>query len=150
MEEKNKRRQEANTKNKGKDRGFHKGGYKGIDNEYKAQEDSKPLEQSNHNNNHIGDYERGRNSKGVRRRHNNGGRGPHFATMKCYNCGNSGHPSYRCPDKPTSSQGERRNNYVQEDQASYGNQELNLDLERGENLMFYRVLLKDPSKEEPK
>src|SRR5271156_1945210 len=70
--------------------------------------------------------------------------------MKCYNCGNLGHPAYRCPEKPSTSQGERRNTYVQEDQASCHNQEVNLDSKKGENLMFHRILLKEPSKEEPK
>ena len=150
VEERNKKRQESNS-NRGRGRGFHRGGYKGRDNETKTQEDSKPVEQNHHNNNHRGGYQRGRNSyNGGRGRHSYGGRGSHFATMKCYNCGNLGHPAYRCPDKPSSSQGERRNNYVQEDQVSCHNQEVNLDSEKGENLMFRRILLKEPSKEEPK
>lgn len=39
---------------------------------------------------------------------------------------------------------------VQEDQASYSNQEVNLDSGKGDNLMLKRVLLKELSKEEPK
>lgn len=70
--------------------------------------------------------------------------------MNCYHYGKLGHLAYRCPEKASSSQSERKVNYVQEDQRKSINQEVSLDLEKGENFLFRRVFLKEPRKEEPK
>ena len=60
VEEYNKRRQESNPKNRGRGRGrgrgFHRGGYRGRDNESKTQEDAKLVEQNHHNNDNRGGY----------------------------------------------------------------------------------------------
>lgn len=68
--------------------------------------------------------------------------------MKCYNCHQLGHPTYRCPKKSSSSQGgERRVNYIQEDATNVKASEVSLDYEVGE--MMRRFLIKEPIKEEP-
>ena len=69
--------------------------------------------------------------------------------MKHYNCGKLGHPTYRCLKKASTSYGEKKITYVQEeDNQKVG--EVDLDIEKGENLMLWRVLVKELVKEEPK
>ena len=68
--------------------------------------------------------------------------------MKCYNCGQLGHPKYKCPHRASTSQnGERRVAYVQEDNVSMNSLEVHLMIEpEGESLMIRRTLLKEPVK----
>ena len=70
--------------------------------------------------------------------------------MKCYNCGQLGHPKYKCPQRASTSQnGERRVAYVQEDNVSMNSPEVQLMTEaQGENLMLRRTLLKESLKED--
>ena len=70
--------------------------------------------------------------------------------MKFYDCGQLGHPTYSWPKKGSTSQVEKRVNYVQQNTRSVKYAEVNLDLESGENLMFRRILIKEPTKVEPK
>ena len=75
----------------------------------------------------------------------------YFANMKCYHCGQVGHPAYSCPEKASSSSNEKRVAYAQEDTMSPKSSEVShIESEVGENLMFNRVLIRQPVKEEPK
>lgn len=69
--------------------------------------------------------------------------------MKCYNFVQLGHPAYRCPNKQSSSQGEKKIACVQEEDCSRHSQ-VSLDSEKGENLMLRRILIKEPTKDEHK
>jgi hypothetical protein len=71
--------------------------------------------------------------------------------MKCYHCQQLGHPTYRCPEKSSTSQGStKRVNYVQEESSSSNkHSEVPLESEEGENLMIRRTLIKELVKEEP-
>lgn len=90
-----------------------------------------------------GNYIRGRCfNSGGRGRFGSSGRSSHFSNMKCYNCGHLGHPAYRCFDKASSSQGDKKVSYVQKEISSSTSPEISLDSESGENLMFRRVLIK--------
>ena len=141
-------------KNKGRGRDFRggsRGGSSGRTNEQRNYGDSKWNEQTSENS-QRGGLNRGRGSNnGSRGRNgNNSSRGSHFSNMKSYNCGKLGHPAYRCPKKAsTSSHGQEKINYIQEENNSKAG-EVDLDVEKGENLMLRRVLVKDPVKEEPK
>lgn len=119
VEEMNKKKQEYHARVFGRGRDG-RGTHRGRDGDSKSQGDSKSNEK-NGDSSSRGNYRRGRGFK-------NGGRSSHLTTMKCYNCGNLGHPTYRCLEKDSSSQGERKVNYVQEDQGSNINREVNLDL----------------------
>ena len=69
--------------------------------------------------------------------------------MKCCNYGKLGHPTYKYLEKASSSYGEKKINYVQEeDYQKVG--EVDIDVEKIENLMLRRVLVKAPVKDEPK
>ena len=152
VEDKNRRKQDSNSRGRGRGRDSrgHRGGYGGRSNEPKATGDSKLIEQSGETSGR-GNFTRGRGfGGGARGRSNNFSRGSHFANMKCYHCGQLGHPAYRCPEKASSSQGDKKITYVQEECSNNITSEVNLDSEKGENLMFRRVLIKEPSKEEPK
>ena len=62
--------------------------------------------------------------------------------MKCFQCGKLGHLAYRCPEKASTSYGEKKITYVQEeDNQKIG--EVDLDIEKGENIMLRRVLDKE-------
>ena len=69
--------------------------------------------------------------------------------MKCYQCGKLGHPAYKFPYKPSASYGEKKITFVQEEDSSKQS-EVDLEVEKGVKLMFRRVLLKEPTKEEDK
>ena len=69
--------------------------------------------------------------------------------MKCYICGQLGHPAYRCPEKPSSSNQSKKVAYVQEDCTRNKETNINhLDFEKGENLMCRRLLIKQPDPNE--
>ena len=69
--------------------------------------------------------------------------------MKCYNFGKLGKISYICPKKASSSYGEKKITYVQEeDNQKIG--EVDLDVQKDENLMLRRVLVIDLVKDDPK
>ena len=71
--------------------------------------------------------------------------------MKYYNCNELGHLAYRCPDKPFSSNSDKRVAYAQEVNSSDQESEVDhIELEKGENLMFRRVLIKQQAPDEPK
>lgn len=62
-----------------------------------------------------------------------------------------GHPSYRFLEKKSSSNNEKRVVYAKEDTSSIKSPEVShIESEIGENLMFRRVLIRQPVKEEPK
>ena len=69
--------------------------------------------------------------------------------MKCYNCGKLGHLAYICLEKASSSYGEKKINYVQEEDDQKV-KEVDLDVEKGENLMMRWVLVKKLEKYELK
>lgn len=71
--------------------------------------------------------------------------------MKCYNYGQLGHPAYRCPDKPTSSNSGKRVAYAHEDSSSSKTPKVDhIESKIGEKLMFNRVLIRQLVKNEPK
>lgn len=70
--------------------------------------------------------------------------------MKCYNCGQLGHPTYRCPEKPSSSNQDKRMAYVQEDNCIKESDVDHIESKKAENLMFRRVLIKQPTPNEPR
>lgn len=133
VEEKLKKRHEYS--NKGRRRGRdYRSGSSGRGNENRGQGDSKLGEQT-HESNNRGDYGRGKVFYSGGRGISGGfGRISHFSSMKCYNCGQLGHLAYRFLDKPSSSQGENKITYVQEE--DYKHSEVILDLEKGENMML--------------
>ena len=101
VEEKNKRKGDSNFKDRGKGRNQknQRGGYQGKGSDQKSQSESKPMEQPiDHSS--RGGYNRGRGNQGGSSRGRGGRSSSYFATMKCYNCGQLGHPAYRCPDNP--------------------------------------------------
>lgn len=69
--------------------------------------------------------------------------------MKCYHCGKLGHLAYRCLEKESTSYGEKKITYVKEEDSQKIGEE-DLDIEKGENLMLRRALVKELVKEEPK
>jgi len=63
--------------------------------------------------------------------------------MKCYSCGQLGHLAYRCLEKPSSSNHEKRVVYVEEDNSSCKENEVDhIESKKGESFMFRRVLVK--------
>lgn len=69
--------------------------------------------------------------------------------MKCYNYGQLGHHACRCPEKSSSSNHDKRVAYAQED--SFKENEVDhIESEKGENLMFIWILIKQPALDEPK
>ena len=63
--------------------------------------------------------------------------------MKCCNCGQLGHPAYRCYDIASSSQGKKKIFYAQEEFSNVKTHEVNLYFESIENLMLKRVLIRE-------
>ena len=110
----------------------------------RSQGESNPKEQVGDSSSRGGYGGRGSNGG----RSGGSGRGSRFSGMKCYNCGQLGHPKYKCPQRASTSQnGERRVTYVQEDNVSMNSPEVQLMREaEGENLMIRRTLLKEPVK----
>lgn len=71
--------------------------------------------------------------------------------MKFYQCGHLRHPAYRCPDKPSALNSEKRVAYAQEDSgSSCTNEGSKLESEMGENLMIRKVFIRQPNQSEPK
>lgn len=70
--------------------------------------------------------------------------------MKFYHYQQLGHPAYRCPEKGSTSKGERKVAYVHDDTSSVKSPDIQLDLESGENFMVKRILIREAVKEEPK
>ena len=100
---------------RGKNQRGQRGGYQGRGSEKKNQGESKFTEQASDNSSRGG-YNRGRSNQGGSSRGRASGRSnSYFASMKCYNCGHLGHPSYRCLEKPSSSNQDKRMAYVKED-----------------------------------
>ena len=63
--------------------------------------------------------------------------------MKCHNCGQLDHLAYRFPKKPSSSNHDKRVAYIQKDNSSIKENELDhIESKKCENLMFRRVLVK--------
>lgn len=118
LEDKQRRKQEPNSKNRGRGRDSS-GGQRGGSSrggESRSQGERRLLEKSLEIGKR-GTYGRGRGSQGNRGR--GAGRcSSYFATMKCYQCGQLGHPTYRCPDKLLASNSEKRVAYTQEDSIS--------------------------------
>ena len=69
--------------------------------------------------------------------------------MKCYHCGKLGNQAYRCPYKSSTSYSEKKNAYVQEED-NQKQIEVDLQTEKGVNLKFRRILIKETTKEEDK
>lgn len=114
VEENNKKNVDSTSKGRGKGRDSigHKGGYGGRSTRNKSLGDSKVIEQGTQLGGR-GNYNRGRGSStGGRGRFSSFGRGSRFSIMKCYNYGKFCHPSYICPDKASSSQGEKKITYA--------------------------------------
>ena len=71
--------------------------------------------------------------------------------MKFYNCGQLGHPTYRFPERPSSSNHNKRVAYVQEDNSNGKKLEVDhIESKMGENLVFRRVLIKKLAPNKPK
>lgn len=116
VKEKNKKKQDSNPRGRGRGRDStrHRGGYGGRSSEPRSQGDYNMVEKSNEPSGR-GIYGRGRGFQGGGRgRSSSFSRGSHFVNMKCYNCGQLGHLAYRCLDKASSSQGEKKIAYAQE------------------------------------
>ena len=151
VEEKGKRNQDHTSKNRGRGRhsrgdkrgGSSRGGESRNEGERRLLEKSSEISTR-------GSFGRGRGSQG------NIGRGAgrsssYFATMKCYQCGQLGHPAYTCLDKPSTSSSEKRVAYAQEDGSSSCTNEVSkLELDMGEKLMIRNVLMRQPNQSEPK
>lgn len=132
VEEKNKNRHDYNSRGRGRGRdarGTHRGGYGGRSSDSKNQGDSKPTEKSSDNSS-KGNYNKGRGfNSGGRGRFGSFGRSSHFSSMKFYNCGNLEHPTYRCPNKESSSyQGGRKVAYAQGEGYNITTSEVSLSL----------------------
>ena len=128
----------------------HRGDYQGRGTKPRNQGESKAPEHWSETTTRGG-HGRGRGSQGRSNKGRGSGRSnSYFASIKCYSCGQLGHPTYRCPKKASSSNNEKRIGYAQEDTSSFKSPEINhIELEMGENLMFRRVLVRQPMKEEP-
>ena len=149
-EEQKKQDLASKERGKGKESKGHRGGYRGRSIENKILGYSTKNEQSIELGGRF-NYNKGRGSSiGGAYRFNNYGRGSHFSNMKCYYYGQLGHPTYRCPEKASSSQGEKKIAYPQEDFNNAKSQEINLDTKSGKNLLYKRILIKEPRKLECK
>ena len=69
--------------------------------------------------------------------------------MKCYNSSHLGHPTYKFPKKPSSSNQDKSMTYVQEDCSKESDVD-HIESKKGENLMFRRVMIKQLAPDEPK
>ena len=70
--------------------------------------------------------------------------------MKWYNCGVLGHPTYRCFDKPSSSNLGKRITYAQEENYTKDSKVDHIESKKEEKLMFRRVTIEQPALDEPK
>lgn len=144
VEEKRKKKQEKSNRGRGRGRDGRgqRGSFGGRSVDQISQGESELVEKSGDSNSKSSYRGRG-SSNSSRGRSSGSGRGSYFATMKCYNCHQLGHPAYRYAEKSSSSQGgERRVNYTQEDATNMKTLEVSLDSEVGENLMIRRVWIK--------
>lgn len=152
IEERNKRKHDQSSKGRGRgrDQRGQRGGYQGRGGDQRSQGESKLTEHGGETSSRGG-FNRGRGPQGGSNRGRGAGRSnSYFATMKCYHCNQLGHPAYRCPEKASSSN-EKKVAYAQEDTMSVKTPEIShIESKVGENLMFNRVLIRQPVKEEPK
>ena len=71
--------------------------------------------------------------------------------MKCSNYNQLGHPAYRCPEKLSSSNYDKRLAYSQEDNASFNETYVDhIESKKGKILMYRRVQIKQPTPNEPR